>query len=310
MGVAVCCALIGRASADEEKADDEGKGKKRVVVIEEEDGDEDVTIEKGPGREDVIIRRRLQGTPANRWFLGIQAERDDDGVVIVDVLDGTPAAKAGLKADDRILMIGETEIKDVKTLIDTVQKSEGRSLDLKIKRGDEELTISVAPEKQEVADVDDVIRHWADRHELFARFAPLMDGDRLFRFHPGFVFGEHPGEFPKNARITIKRENEEPAQITIEREGKSWTVDEKSIDQLPKDLRNWARHMLAAIDEQRPMPEIEPLPDRMPVPGPRTRRFFLNPRTEPRADRDKELEELKNDVKELREMIEKLSKDK
>jgi membrane-associated protease RseP (regulator of RpoE activity) len=285
MASSVCLLPVKPVAADEEAGEKENK--RRVIVIEEEPGD------------DVVIRRQS----AQRYMLGIRCEQDDAGVFVADVIEGMPAEKVGVKPQDRITKVGDAEIKNVESLVDAVQKSEGKSIDLTIKRGDEELLLSVKPVQREVTEPGRIFR---DGEEFFRGF-PQFQEDRLFRFHPGFVFGDKLGEFPKNVTITITRENDEPAKITIEREGEKWTVDEKSIDKLPEDLRAWARRMLTAANADSGIPDIERLPELL-VP-PRARRFFPDEAMRPRTETDEDLKELKEEVQKLREMVEKLQKE-
>ena len=74
---------------------------------------------------------------------------DEKGVVVEEVMGGTPAAKAGLKADDVILTLAGEPVKSVQTLQSRVARTTpGTKLDLKVWRDKKEITIPVVIEKQ------------------------------------------------------------------------------------------------------------------------------------------------------------------
>jgi membrane-associated protease RseP (regulator of RpoE activity) len=67
-----------------------------------------------------------------------------DGVSVVEVLDGSPAAAAGLRADDRIVTIDGTVLQQPGDLSQTVQAAApGDVLDLTVQRGDATLAVPV-----------------------------------------------------------------------------------------------------------------------------------------------------------------------
>lgn len=71
---------------------------------------------------------------------------DEEGVLIVRVADGSPAATAGLRAGDIILSIGNQPVTDVGTIQATVESSQiGQDLPIEIRRNGETQRLSVAP---------------------------------------------------------------------------------------------------------------------------------------------------------------------
>lgn len=68
----------------------------------------------------------------------------DHGVLIVDVISGGAAAKAGLQPGDVIVQVGNTAVNDTSTLSDAlVSKNPGDSVPVKIYRGSQQTTINV-----------------------------------------------------------------------------------------------------------------------------------------------------------------------
>lgn len=69
----------------------------------------------------------------------------DETTQIVQVIDGYPAAKAGIAVGDEILTIDGQKISSEAFLRSYIEKSEGKELVLKIKRGDKELDAKATP---------------------------------------------------------------------------------------------------------------------------------------------------------------------
>jgi Peptidase family M28/PDZ domain len=66
------------------------------------------------------------------------------GLQVDGVTEGKPAQKAGIKAGDILIQLGEYEIKDVYTYMDALGKFEkGQTVQAKVKRGEEILTVSI-----------------------------------------------------------------------------------------------------------------------------------------------------------------------
>jgi len=70
-----------------------------------------------------------------------------------DVLPKTPAEKAGLLKGDTIISIEGTEIKQWDEMTKIIRSSLGKSLNLRIKRKTEIITLSITPEKKMVKDI-------------------------------------------------------------------------------------------------------------------------------------------------------------
>ncbi|HEX5886800.1 MAG TPA: M20/M25/M40 family metallo-hydrolase [Pyrinomonadaceae bacterium] len=97
---------------------------------------------------------RSDATPRTggfRVYLGTIPNYADstDGLLIDGVRDNSPAAKAGLKAGDRIVKIG---IRDVKNVYDYTfalgEMKAGQEYTIEVKRGDEKLTLKITPESR------------------------------------------------------------------------------------------------------------------------------------------------------------------
>lgn len=79
-----------------------------------------------------------------RGFLGAEVETKGDDLVVKSVLPGSPAARAGLKAGDRIETARGKSLRKPADLLEAVKKlPEGSSLKLEIKRGEDTRDITV-----------------------------------------------------------------------------------------------------------------------------------------------------------------------
>jgi S1-C subfamily serine protease len=72
--------------------------------------------------------------------------QEDQGVLIVRVVEGSPAAQAGLRAGDVVVKIGNQAATDESTIQRTVESSKiGEDLPIEIRRNGQTLTIAVQP---------------------------------------------------------------------------------------------------------------------------------------------------------------------
>jgi serine protease Do len=95
-------------------------------------------------------------------YLGILLAEVDNAVKISEVMPDTAASKAGLKANDIVLSLGGTTVKDVPTFIESVgQHKPGDQVTLRIKRGDEEkeikATLGKRPPEASRADIQNTM---------------------------------------------------------------------------------------------------------------------------------------------------------
>jgi serine protease Do len=95
---------------------------------------------------DQLLTRLKAGETIKPGRLGIQAQPTPDqkpGAIVGQVVPGSPAETAGLKAQDRILSINEEEVLDATHLVVLVNKNvAGDELKLRIRRGEEELDLT------------------------------------------------------------------------------------------------------------------------------------------------------------------------
>jgi len=106
----------------------------------------------------VVEQLIKHGKVARGWLGVLIEERADDlpGLVVADVVAGSPAAKAGIARGDRILTIDAVKVDSFAALARTVaRRPPGATLKVVLKRGDKDMTVTpLLTEKPEDADVE------------------------------------------------------------------------------------------------------------------------------------------------------------
>jgi len=89
-------------------------------------------------REGLTVKGGARG--GGRRMLGVNTE--DDGVTLSEVIDDSAAAKAGLKVGDRILKIGEKDVKNYDSLVEGIQTAPKKTT-VRLRRAGKELEVEV-----------------------------------------------------------------------------------------------------------------------------------------------------------------------
>lgn len=90
--------------------------------------------------------RKLKEDQASSFYgIGVQIQRHDDGVYIQSVVEGTPAARAGLRFGDRIVEVDGKDARDWSS--DEVSKhvrgERSKAVELKVERAGEEAAVNI-----------------------------------------------------------------------------------------------------------------------------------------------------------------------
>ena len=87
----------------------------------------------------------VQGPVPRHGMLGLEYAATGDGAATIkNVMPGSGAAEAGLRAGDVIIVVGGTDVRDSATVKRIVEKTKpGDTLSMRIRRGDEERDVSV-----------------------------------------------------------------------------------------------------------------------------------------------------------------------
>lgn len=282
---------------------------------------EDATaVEPGQPVFWIGIRGRVVSDPVLRTQFQLA---EDMGVVVEEVLEDSPAAKAGLRQHDILLRADGEGIQSMEDLAKLVSAGEGKPIELQLIRLAKEETIAVTPEARPagLADNSDPLPGFSGlggindeaMRELLARM-PEMGGMRMFG--PGVVVnGQVLNQLavPNGVAVTVERSGEGPAKITVKQGDQTWTIDSndaEALKELPEDVRGYVSQLMEGngpfgqfnFDLQRELGQNLPqhlgqffqAPVPPPVPG-------VNPPQDPVL---KKMEELERQLHELQQRLE------
>jgi len=236
----------------------------------------------------------------------------DFGVMVGEVIEGSPAAKAGLKPLDIITHAGELEIKTGEDLLKAVAEAKDKELTLTIYREAKKETVKVTPSKRPEdrlspqppraiegtprEAVEKALRLWKEKA------GPL----ELELLGPGVVLRTEPAPLPDDMKIVVEKEGKKQPKVTVTEGNETWIAETKEeIEKLPEAARPHARLMLGIpMDHLYSLQQKGEAPHfRLPVPvaPPRIEARELRIEREGTLHRfEEELKQLRKDVEELR----------
>lgn len=244
--VVVLAGVCAQAQAQEEG---------RIVRISPE-GDE----------AEIAIDEEVQVIEAPAFWIGIRGRSiesevlrthlqlaEDMGVIIEEVVPDSPAAKAGLRKHDVILRANGDAVNNMEVLQNQVRDFGDKPIELVIIRLGKEETVVVVPEKRPEQVLTEPTPPQGFKFDFGGedQIGPML---RMFggrNIGPGMVFrgGQafNFNEMPSGVSVSIQRNNDEPAQITVKKGDQTWQIqgdDEESLKQLPEDVRPFVERML------------------------------------------------------------------
>ncbi|MEX0613308.1 MAG: PDZ domain-containing protein [Pirellulales bacterium] len=189
---------------------------------------------------------------------------EDQGMLVVEVVPDSPAAKAGVKTNDLLLRANDADLREMQDLVKLViteGEKKGQIAVEVLRRGQRE-TVYITPEERP-ADAPrpqggGFGRAFAPGFGMPGGVELPQDLLREFRdvplefrqFGPGVVVGGGGAgiaNLPNGVSVSINKQGDEPTRITVKRGGETWEVvgdDPKSLEQLPEDLRPIIEQML------------------------------------------------------------------
>ncbi len=238
---------------------------------------------------------------------------EGQGLVVRSVMPKSPAAKAGLKEHDILLQAGGKPLTQIQDLVAAVDEAKEKKLSLEIIREGKRQKIEVVPAKRPSEQVGpgfwfgtppipapgnpdfEAFRKWLEK---------VQPGQPLrFRFfQPGFVIPPGTpwqGALPQGLSIAITKTGDEPARISVKKDGQSWEVTEKELDKLPPEVRTYVERLLGKTDrdsdfEWKIPPGFEQGPQEHRLPG------------RPRGDLQKQLDKQQQQIEKLQKQLEEI----
>ena len=91
-------------------------------------------------------KQKKEAPDEDRGFMGVKynPESEGTGLLVVEVIPDTGAAKAGIKDGDRVIKINDKEIKSVDDVMGQLGTMKpGQTVNVVVKRGDKEMKFTV-----------------------------------------------------------------------------------------------------------------------------------------------------------------------
>ncbi len=218
---------------------------------------------------------------ASEYWIGVQLEplpelitsqmKLERGMVVVQVFEDSPAAKAGLKVNDLILRAGGKDVKGPHDLVAAVNDAQEQELAIVVLRGGSETTLKVTPAKRQSEQIELRISAETPHATVVKALDELSKKTphgavRLLAVRPGgvFAYAAAGAALPKNLEVRIEKRGDEPAKVHVRRihEGndQTWDVTEDKLEELPEDIRGHVQQMLGGGRVQFRMPQVLSLP--------------------------------------------------
>ncbi|MBN2217832.1 MAG: PDZ domain-containing protein [Pirellulales bacterium] len=196
------------------------------------------------------------------------------GLLVFEVVPGAPAAQAGIVETDVLLAANGATLAGVVDLIKVVDAAKNQPIAFDVIHQGKKSQVTITPQanphrppadqpgaKQPSYAELDRIYEWFEQQHPGQSIRPRM---RLRFMHPGVLLPPDASLYPAlpgGMSITIAKQGDQPARITVTRGEDIWKVDEKSIDQLPEDVRPHVERMLHGLVAGPEMPRLDYLPD-------------------------------------------------
>jgi hypothetical protein len=157
---------------------------------------------------------------------------------------------------DVLVSAGGKPLGGLQELIAAVEEAKAGKLPLELYRGGKLKKIDVTPAKRpdEMALPQPGPKgppRWDDFRKYFEQFRPGEGGRPPMRFryfHPGAVLppGSRPlaAPLPGGMAVTVTKQGDEPARITVKKGDQKWEVTEETLGELPDDVRKPVERML------------------------------------------------------------------
>ncbi len=207
----------------------------------------------------------------------------EHGVIVANVMENSPAAKADIKSGDILLSVDGKELRDPASLIDIISKlpeakgeAKPKPLKLSLLRKGQEFNVELTPEsrpanlkraKRRSIDIEQVLelddKSPEAMKEMFGQYFKHLgkDGERIWSFGAPSVMG--PGTFGSTIQgdfdatvvkeingqrleVSIQRKENQPAKIVVKEGDKSTEYTEKQLNEIPEAAREIARSLLGS----------------------------------------------------------------
>ena len=236
----------------------------RVVARQLGEGKEVLALTDDQPKREYWIGLGLGGELADivKQQLGLE-----HGLVVDDVLENSPAVKAGFKKNDILVKVGDKALKEPADLLKAVEEAKETELTIALRRGGKEMSLKVTPAKRPTEEFEARIIELpkdgqpGQLQEEIKRLEEALkalrekggnEGAGILFARPGVVASRTANviikhEFPKDLSISVTKEGDTPAKIHVKRGDKEWDVTEDKLGELPDDVRPHVHHFFGGL---------------------------------------------------------------
>jgi membrane-associated protease RseP (regulator of RpoE activity) len=221
---------------------------------------------------DPNLLRDFKADAAGKYWIGVSCEPasaalhaqlpdlpSGAGLVVQQVVADSPAAKAGIKANDILFAVADKSLAQVADLSGAIAAVKDAELSIKLLRGGKTMTITVKPEEQKLSGLKlneltpdgKALRLWVNQVSPES-LNPLVFHDLQIATPDGATLtpGGNKHELPDDMTVDIHREGKKPAQITVKKGVLKWEINEDQLDKLPQDVRHEVEPLLGGGPER------------------------------------------------------------
>jgi predicted metalloprotease with PDZ domain len=187
-----------------------------------------------------------------RSQLGLAA---GEGLVVTDVVEGSPAAEAGIRTHDVFTMLGGKRLATVEAINAQIQEIKDKSVELRLLRAGKETTLRITPKKTpQAAFLDQPVQVWETRVCQECHQNPhKLDPHRLM----GWKLGVNNSVWTDGHRVRLHSyENAFRAQTEAGQKADGQTSVEQQIDALKAHLGQMQK-TLSALESTLRQPQAK-----------------------------------------------------
>jgi membrane-associated protease RseP (regulator of RpoE activity) len=327
---AVCLSLVTQAPMFAQETTDESKQKIKLKLLDnDQDHKEAVEYYLTLQSDKAELQEDEKQKDEKKFWLGVQCLPDKpfefdskdlgrvtlSGLEISSVIQNAPAQMAGLKSGDIIYKCDDERLGDLSELSTIIEGKGEKELSLLIVRNGEMETFNVTParrpEKEKPATLS------VDNGNDQARWYYLAQSQ--------YESGE--AKLPKGVTVNIELKSGESPNIKISKDDEEFSVVKGKLNELPEDLQGVGSSLLRSLEKvTQPNAKLKTLADRAQQfwyrnnnPGPIwrvvgqnqfSRKVLLDVMDSKSESPNSRFKKLENQIKELKEMVLKLSEEK
>jgi hypothetical protein len=153
-----------------------------------------------------------------------------------------------LQPHDILLKFGDREISNLDDLVKAVGSAGNQEAKVTVLRAGKQATLTVKPAERPADEKLVMPMPRVDIEDLTkSMLKDNAERNWIWRIiGPGVSYDKSVTAFPDGLSISISKEKDQPAKITVTREGKTYETTQDRLDVLPKDVRALVERMLAS----------------------------------------------------------------